>query len=304
MEPSGYEAGLVALCGRDCVRSAEPMANHTTFRTGGPADFFVTPKDRSTFLLLLEFLRQENMTYFILGKGSNILVGDKGYRGTVIDMSYALDKISIQDEKIEAEAGAGLGKVANMATEASLSGMEFASGIPGTIGGAVYMNAGAYGGEMSQIVSSVEAADPSGKIVSIKGSDMDFGYRTSLLQNKDLAVVSVKLTLRKGEKKEILAKVKELGVQRAEKQPLEYPSAGSTFKRPAGYFAGKLISEAGLSGLTIGGACVSPKHNGFIINLGNATSSDIINLIKEVKKRVRADSGVELSPEVRIIGEF
>ena len=299
-----YESELKKICGAENVRTAEPMSAHTTFRTGGPADFFVTPEDRDTFLLLLKYIRQTGSDHFILGRGSNILVGDKGYRGTVIDMSYGLTAIEIKGDVVEAEAGAGLGTAANMAAEASLAGMEFASGIPGTLGGAVYMNAGAYGGEMSQIVTSVEVVDPSGEIKIISGSDMDFGYRTSLAQKEDLLVISVKLQLHKGNREEIMARIKDLGVQRAQKQPLEYASAGSTFKRPEGDFAGRLITDAGLSGLTVGGACVSPKHNGFIVNQGNATSEDILKLIEEVRKRVKARSGVELSPEVRIIGEF
>lgn len=304
MRSAVYESELKKICGDKNVRTAEPMSAHTTFRTGGPADFFVTPKDRDTFLLLLEFIRQTDRDYFILGRGSNILVGDKGYRGTVIDMSYGLTGVGIKGETVEAEAGAGLGQAANMAAKASLSGMEFASGIPGTVGGAVYMNAGAYGGEMSQIVTFAEVVDTAGQIKIKKGSDMDFGYRTSLAQKEDLVVISVKLQLHKGDREEITARIKDLGIQRAQKQPLEYASAGSTFKRPEGDFAGRLISEAGLSGLTVGGACVSPKHNGFIINMGNATSEEILKLIEEVKNRVKAGTGVELSPEVRIIGEF
>lgn len=222
----------------------------------------------------------------------------------MIDTSAFLNAVHVEEEKIIAETGAGLGTIAGLAAGKSLTGLEFASGIPGTIGGAVYMNAGAYGGEMSQIVSSVEVVNPEGDIINMSVSEMGFGYRTSVIQSEDLYVVSVEMNLHKGNKDEITAKIKELGIQRANKQPLEFPSAGSTFKRPEGYFAGKLISDAGLSGFTIGGASVSKKHNGFIVNTGNATSADILNLIREVQERVKSGSGVELTPEVRIIGEF
>ncbi len=301
---SFFESRLAEICGERSVQKSVPMSEHTTFRTGGPADYFVTPKDKEAFVKLLRYLRQSEREHFILGKGSNILVGDKGYRGTVVDTSGALNSIEIDGETITAGAGAGLGAVANMAAEASLTGMEFASGIPGSVGGAVFMNAGAYGGEMAQIVSSVEVIGPAGEVTEIQGPEMGFGYRTSIAQKENFPVISVKLRLKQGNKDEICAKIQELGEQRAKKQPLNFPSAGSTFKRPEGYFAGKLISDTGLSGLTIGGARVSPKHNGFIINLGSATSADILDLIQEVQERVKAKFGVELTPEVRIIGEF
>ncbi len=295
---------LAEICGADCVQRDVPMAEHTTFRSGGPADFFVTPPNKDSIVALLRFLRKSGTEYLILGRGSNLLIGDKGYRGVVVDTGRALGDIMIEENIICAGAGASLSAVANMAAEASLTGMEFASGIPGSVGGAVFMNAGAYGGEMAQIVSLVELLDPSGELIGVSGSDMGFSYRMSMAQKEDLAIISVKLRLQTGNKDEILAKIKDLGEQRSQKQPLEFPSAGSTFKRPEGYFAGKLISDAGLSGLSIGGAMVSPKHNGFIINTGNASSSDILELIHEVQDRVRGDSGVSLIPEVRIMGEF
>lgn len=301
---AAFESRLNEICGRENVRNAVPMSEHTTFRTGGPADYFITPNDKNSYVELLSFLRCSDTDFFVLGKGSNLLVGDKGYRGTVIDTSAFLNAVHVEEEKIIAETGAGLGTISGLAAGKSLTGLEFASGIPGTIGGAVYMNAGAYGGEMSQIVSSVEVVNPEGDIINMSVSEMGFGYRTSVIQSEDLYVVSVEMNLHKGNKDEITAKIKELGIQRANKQPLEFPSAGSTFKRPEGYFAGKLISDAGLSGFTIGGASVSKKHNGFIVNTGNATSADILNLIREVQERVKSGSGVELTPEVRIIGEF
>lgn len=303
-DTSFFESRLIDICGADSVRRSVLMSEHTTFRTGGPADFFVTPLDKESFIKLIWYLRQSGREHLILGRGSNILVGDKGYRGTVVDTSKALCGVDIDGEVISAGAGAGLQAVAAMAAEASLTGMEFASGIPGSLGGAVFMNAGAYGGEMAQIVSSVGLIGPSGEPVEILGSEMGFSYRTSIAQERNLPVISAKLKLSYGNKEEIQAKIRELGIQRAKKQPLDFPSAGSTFKRPEGYFAGKLISDTGLSGLTIGGARVSPKHNGFIINLGNATSADILDLIEEVRERVKARFGVELTPEVRIIGEF
>ncbi|MCR5775748.1 MAG: UDP-N-acetylmuramate dehydrogenase [Lachnospiraceae bacterium] len=304
MENTFFENRLAELCGADRVQRSVPMSEHTTFRTGGPADHYVRPADREAFLRVLRYLRQSEREYLILGKGSNLLVGDKGYRGTVVDTSEALNETEIDGDTVTAGAGVGLSTVAGMAAEAALTGMEFASGIPGSVGGAVFMNAGAYGGEMSQIVKSVEVVDPSEEVIEIQGSDMGFRYRMSIAQEKKLPILSVKLGLSHGEKDEIYARIKDLGMQRAKKQPLEFASAGSTFKRPEGYYAGKLITDTGLSGLTIGGARVSPKHNGFIINLGNATSADILDLIDEVRERVKARFGVELVPEVRIIGDF
>ncbi len=303
-EMSFFETRLVEICGRGTVLTGVPMSEHTTFRTGGPADYYVAPRDFDTFMKLLWYIRQSERDYMILVRGSNILVGDRGYRGLVIDTTAYLKGILFNGETVTADAGVGLGMVARMAAEASLSGMEFASGIPGTIGGAVYMNAGAYGGEMSQIVESVDVYAVTGERATILGSEMGFGYRTSIAQKQELPILSVKLRLVPGDRNEICALMNEMNASRREKQPLEYPSAGSTFKRPEGYFAGKLISETGLSGLTIGGARVSEKHNGFIINLGNATSADILDLINEVRERVMEKFGVELEPEVRIVGEF
>ena len=280
------------------------MSEHTTFRTGGPADYFVTPKDRETFLKLLWYMKQSEREFFILGSGSNVLVGDRGYRGTVVSTSEALKDIIIKEDTIIAGAGAKLSAVAHMAAGASLTGLEFASGIPGSVGGAVFMNAGAYGGEMSQVISSAEVIGPTGDVINILGSDMGFGYRTSVAQKENFPVISAGFRLVRGDRDAIRARIKELGEERAKKQPLDFPSAGSTFKRPEGYYAAKLITDTGLSGLTVGGARVSPKHNGFIINLGNATSADILDLIEEVKEHVKAKFGVELEPEVRIIGDF
>ena len=218
---AAFESGLKEICGRENVRKAVPMSGHTTFRTGGPADFFVTPENREAYIGLLSYVRRSGMDFFVLGKGSNLLVGDKGFRGTVIDTSAFLNSVTIEDETIKAEAGAGLGTVAGLAAERSLTGMEFASGIPGTVGGAVFMNAGAYGGEMSQIVSSVEMMKSDGTIINADASDMEFGYRTSLIQKEELYVISVEMQLQKGNRDDIAAKIKDLGMQRAKKQPLE-----------------------------------------------------------------------------------
>ncbi|MCR5748301.1 MAG: UDP-N-acetylmuramate dehydrogenase [Lachnospiraceae bacterium] len=299
-----FESRLVEICGRGSVKINVPMSEHTTFRTGGPADYYVAPENFDTLLKLLWYMRQSERDFLILGRGSNILVGDRGYRGLVIDTTTYLKNIVFKGETVIVDAGVSLAVVAGMAAEASLSGMEFAAGIPGTVGGAVYMNAGAFDGDMSQIVESVEVFGVTGERATILGSEMGFGYRTSIAQKQDIPILSVKLKLKPGSREEIWLKMNEYNSKRREKQPLEYPSAGSTFKRPAGYYAGKLISDTGLSGLTIGGARVSQKHNGFIINLGNATSADILDLINEVKERVMAKFGVELEPEVRIVGEF
>ncbi len=217
-----FESDLRALCGGECIKKNEPMSSHTTFRTGGPADYYVRPEDRESFLRVLGYLKDYEEEYLILGKGSNLLVGDKGYRGTVVDTAGALAQVTVDGDRISAGAGASLSAVSNMAAEASLTGMEFASGIPGTIGGAVFMNAGAYGGEMSRIVSSVELVEPSGDIVSKPCSEMGFAYRTSIVQKESLTVLGANIKLERGDRKEIITKIKELGEQRASKQPLGF----------------------------------------------------------------------------------
>ena len=302
-EASFYESRLAELCGSDSFRKDEKMSEHTTFRTGGPADYYVIPKDRETFIRLVQYLRQSEREFLILGRCSNVLVSDRGYRGTVIDTT-SMNRVSMEGDEMWAEAGAMLGTVAGMAARASLSGLEFASGIPGTLGGAVFMNAGAYGGEMAQIVTEVEVMDPSGQIISIYNKEMEFGYRTSIVQRMGFPVLSVRMKLEAGDPDEIQGKMRELAEKRKEKQPLDQPSAGSTFKRPEGYFAAKLITDAGLSGMRVGGAVVSPRHNGFIVNDDNASSADIMDLIGEVRERVKQRFGVELEPEVRLIGDF
>ena len=282
----------------------EPMSRHTTFRTGGPASLFLCPGNMEELEKTAELIRKLGLPSFILGNGSNLLVSDAGFEGVVISLER-LDGIElVGDNKILAQAGALNSGIAAFARDNSLTGFEFAAGIPGTIGGAMIMNAGAYGGEMKMITEQVDVLSPDGEIMTLSNDSMEFGYRTSAIKGRGYIVLSALLKLDKGSEKEISETMKELALKRKEKQPLEYPSAGSTFKRPEGYFAGKLIEDAGLRGFSVGDAQVSEKHCGFVVNKGNATSSDIYELIKEVKSRVYASSGVTLEPEVIMVGEF
>ncbi len=296
--------GLKKLIPEKDILIDELMSRHTTFRTGGPASLFLRPEDEMAVLSVVKFLRSNECPFFILGNGSNLLVSDKGYDGVVISLENLNDVHIEGDTTIVAEAGVLNSAIASLARDRSLAGFEFAAGIPGTIGGAMIMNAGAYGGEMKDIVESVRVITPDGVVAIISGSDCDFGYRTSALKRDGFVVTSARLVLVKGDQTAIAEGMKELALKRKEKQPLEYPSAGSTFKRPEGYFAGKLIEDAGLRGFTVGGAQVSEKHCGFVINKENATSTDIYNLIVEVKKRVLESSGVTLEPEVIMLGDF
>ena len=282
----------------------ELMSRHTTFRTGGPATLFLRPGNETELSEVVSLLKSSGETYMFLGNGSNLLVSDKGYDGVVISLDR-LDDIRLEGEDtIYAQAGVLNSKIASFARDNALTGFEFAAGIPGTIGGAMIMNAGAYGGEMKQITKSVKAISPEGQVKELSGDDCDFGYRTSALKREGYIVLSARLQLQKGNEKEITDLMTELALKRKEKQPLEYPSAGSTFKRPEGYFAGKLIQDAGLRGFSVGDAAVSEKHCGFVINKGEATSTDIYRLILEVQKRVLEDSGVTLEPEVIMVGDF
>lgn len=292
------------IAGEDNVRLNEDMSRHTTFRVGGPADYYVTPKDTETAAKLIWYLNRVGQEYFILGNGSNLLVGDKGYRGTVLRLEKGFNEINIDGTVLTAGAGALLSSAAHTAAEASLSGLEFAAGIPGSVGGAVTMNAGAYGGDMSQVFISADVISADGNIITLTDDEMKFGYRSSICRKELLTVISARLQLQQGSSQEIQQKMDELSEKRKARQPLEYPSAGSTFKRPEGYFAGKLIMDAGLSGMTIGGAKVSEKHCGFIINTGRATAADILDCIHEVQDKVRHDFNVELEPEVCILGDF
>ena len=297
-------AGLSKIVSREDILIDEPMSRHTTFRTGGPASLFLRTEDEKQAFDAVRFLRQQGEPFFILGNGSNLLVSDKGYEGVIISLDKLDDLRIEEDTTIVAQAGVLNSSIASFARENSLSGFEFAAGIPGTIGGAMIMNAGAYGGEMKNITESVRAISPEGEICVLSGKDCDFGYRTSALKRGGFVVVSARLSLTGGNKDDISALMTELALKRKEKQPLEYPSAGSTFKRPEGYFAGKLIEDAGLRGFSVGGAQVSEKHCGFVINRDNATSTDIYELITEVKRRVLESSGVTLEPEVVMLGDF
>ncbi|MCL2051488.1 MAG: UDP-N-acetylmuramate dehydrogenase [Lachnospiraceae bacterium] len=282
----------------------EPMSRHTTFKVGGPADLFIRISAKEQLISLVPFLRKLELDYFVIGNGSNLLVGDRGYQGVILSISECLNGINIKDDCIVAEAGAMLSRVSELAASQSLAGMEFASGIPGTIGGAVVMNAGAYGGEMSSITESVLVMDSKGEEMVLSNETMEFAYRNSVVKNRPYIVLAVTLRLAKGDAAQINQKIDELKKRRREKQPLEYASAGSTFKRPPGKFAGKLIMEAGLRGFSIGGASVSEKHCGFVINEGNATALDILEVIKEAKERVYDRFDIKLEPEIIFLGDF
>lgn len=281
----------------------EPMKKHTTFRVGGPADVLVQP-DETALAAVLALCRQYHVSYSFIGNGSNLLVGDKGIRGVVIEMTEPMGNIEVHGTQITAQAGAMLSKIANTAASNGLGGMEFAAGIPGSVGGAVVMNAGAYGGEMKDIIERVYVLDENGAQLEFDRDALDLGYRHSCIPEKKYIVTKVVLELVPRDEVEIRSKMKELNEKRAKKQPLQYPSAGSTFKRPEGYFAGKLIMDAGLRGYQVGGAQVSEKHCGFVINKGDATAADICQLMRDVSDKVQAQFGVVLEPEVKMIGEF
>lgn len=289
---------------RERILFHEPMNQHTTFRVGGEAECFITIQQEEELVKLIPYLNQIEQDYFILGNGSNLLVGDKGYRGIVLKFDGPMEQIRTDGTRITAKAGALLAKVAVAAKENGLTGLEFAAGIPGTIGGGAVMNAGAYDGEMKQVVETVRVIDREGEITTLDNDTMEFGYRTSIIKNRPYIVLEVVLRLAEGDPEQIGAKMEELAEQRRSKQPLEYASAGSTFKRPEGYYAGKLIMEAGMRGYRIGGAQVSNKHCGFIINTGRATAADIKEVIEEVQERVKERFHVSLEPEVVFLGDF
>ncbi len=301
----GLHEELCGILGSENVLKEEPMKNHTTFRVGGPADWLVTPTEEEQIRDVVNLLRAEKVPYYVMGNGSNLLVGDKGYRGVIIQLGKNLSQIRMTEEGVlYAQAGALLSKIAAEAFAQSLTGFEFASGIPGTLGGAVMMNAGAYGGEMKHVLKDALALTADGELRVLPVEQMALGYRTSIFaQNGDI-VLSAQIRLQPGNPEEIRAYMDELKEKRITKQPLEYPSAGSTFKRPEGYFAGKLIEDTGLRGFQVGGAQVSEKHCGFVINKGQATAADILSLIEQVSDRVEAKFGVRLEPEVKRIGEF
>ena len=283
---------------------AEPMKNHTTFRIGGPADALALPKTPEEVAEVVRFCNEHAQPYYVLGNGSNLLVSDEGYRGLVLQLYRNFNDIQVNGETITVQSGAMLAAVARTAYQTGLTGLEFASGIPGTIGGAVVMNAGAYGGEMKNVLKEVTVLTKEGEVLVIPAKALELGYRTSVIPKNGWIVLGAVLQLKKGDQEQILARMEELKEQRITKQPLDLPSAGSTFKRPEGYFAGKLIMDAGLRGFTVGGAQVSEKHCGFVVNRGNATATDVWELICEVKRRVKEMTGVELEPEVKLLGDF
>lgn len=287
---------------RDNIHLQEPMAGHTTFRIGGPADCFLQLEDEEQLRKVRRYLGLAGVPFFVLGNGSNLLVDDAGYRGVVLQIGQKMSDISVQGCDIVAKAGATLRQVANVAMEHGLSGLEFASGIPGTVGGGVVMNAGAYGGEMCQVVTKVCVVSREGEDMELDNDTMEFGYRTSAIRHGSFTVTQVTFRLEPGDRDAIKARMEELAARRREKQPLEYPSAGSTFKRPEGHFAGKLIMDAGFAGYRIGGAQVSEKHCGFVINTGNATAQDVRTLIREIQVRVKERFRVELEPEIVFLG--
>ena len=282
-----------------------PMSEQTTFKIGGAADVLIFPSSIAEVAAVIKLADEFKLPGTILGNGSNVLVLDKGIRGVVIKFSDKFfGKIRVEGEKIFADAGALLKDVSKCAAENSLSGLEFAVGIPGSIGGAVYMNAGAYGGEMKNIVANVTAISREGEVVKFNAADLNLGYRHSIFQQNGCAICEVEMNLAHGNLDEIKSHMEDFTYKRESKQPLEFPSAGSTFKRPEGYFAGTLIDKTGLKGLKVGGAMVSEKHAGFVVNAGCATAQDVLNLIEEVRRRVMEVHGVTLMPEVRIIGEM
>ncbi|SHH20150.1 UDP-N-acetylmuramate dehydrogenase [Caloranaerobacter azorensis DSM 13643] len=281
----------------------EPMKNHTSFKIGGPADILFIPRNIEQISKVLTLCKELDIDYFIMGNGSNLLVSDKGIRGVVIKISENLSDVRVEGNKIIAQSGILLSKLSRIALKHSLTGLEFASGIPGSLGGAITMNAGAYGGEMKDIVTLVRCIGGNGEIIEFTNEQMEFGYRSSIIDERELIVIEVEMELKKGNYEDIKSYMDELTQKRITKQPLNLPSAGSTFKRPKGYYAGKLIEDAGLKGLRFGDAQVSEKHSGFIVNLGNATCNDVLNLIKVIQKTVRDKFGVELKTEVKIIGE-
>lgn len=298
-----YEA-LVKVLDEDQIKPEEPMKNHVTFRVGGPADFFVTPKNYEELSWVLKCCAKYEMPCYIMGNGSNLLVSDQGYRGVVIQLFRQLNDIQCEGNVIRAQAGALLSAVANRALEEKLTGFEFAAGIPGTLGGACVMNAGAYGGEMKDVLKSVAVLTREGERITLQKNELELGYRTSIIAKKDYIVLEAEIELETGDAEEIKAVMDDLKERRTTKQPLEYPSAGSTFKRPEGYFAGKLIQESGLQGFQVGGAQVSEKHCGFVINKDQATAADIAELIRQVQDRVEEKFGVRLETEVKRLGEF
>lgn len=303
MEEKFWES-LCRITGPERALKNELMRNHTTFRIGGPADYFVKPADGEELSAVIRACREAGVPYFILGNGSNLLVGDLGYRGAVIQIFKNYSDVTVEGETMRVQAGAILAKAARAALENSLTGLEFASGIPGTMGGAVRMNAGAYGGEIRDVLKSAVVLTPELRFLEVPAADLALGYRHSSVEENGWIVLEAVLSLKKGDSAAISERMEELRAKRIEKQPLDLPSAGSTFKRPEGYFAGKLIMDAGLRGFSVGGAQVSQKHCGFVVNQDHATAKDVRELMRTVTETVQSKFGVTLEPEVRMLGEF
>lgn len=289
------------IVGEEYVKTDEPMAAHCTFRCGGNAEVYVIPGNIEELVEIINLCRKAQCRYMVIGNGSNILVRDEGYDGVMIEVNSRINEIDVIGEDIVADAGAKLSTIAITAMENDLAGFEFAHGIPGNAGGAAAMNAGAYGGEMKDVIKSVKVLDQEGNIRTIEASELEMGYRTTKVSKEGMIVLQVRLGLMLGSAEEISMIMQMFMQKRKSKQPLEYPSAGSTFKRPEGYFAGKLIEDSGLSGYRVGGAMVSEKHCGFVINYDKATASDVIQLMKDVQAKVKEKFGVDLEPEVKVI---
>lgn len=285
-------------------RFMEPMSSHTTFRIGGPAAAYVCPDGEPGLKTVLSFCQREGLPFFILGNGSNLLVSDAGYEGVVISMTEGLTRLEAEGERIFAASGQLLSRTAKMALKEGLTGLEFAAGIPGTIGGALVMNAGAYGAEIKDVLEYARVMTPEGEILTLGPEELKMGYRTSCIPAMGYTVLEACFHLKKGNRDEIEAYMNELSLKRREKQPLQYPSAGSTFKRPKGHFAARLIEDAGLKGFAVGGAQVSEKHSGFVINRGNATAADVMELCRQIRERVKTQFDVELEMEVKTLGKF
>lgn len=280
----------------------EPLSAHTTFRIGGPALYYAIPENAEEIKEAMQFATEKNLPYMMLGRGSNMLFADDGYQGVVIEVGSGMEQMEIsEDGRVKAQAGISLSSMASAVARQSFTGFEFAGGIPGTLGGAVTMNAGAYGGEIKDCIVSATVLDENGEICVLSKEKLELGYRSSVIQKKGYIVLEAEFQFEKGDSEEILAQMRELNARRREKQPLEFASAGSTFKRPEGYFAGKLIQDAGLRGYRVGDAQVSEKHCGFVINRGNATATEVIQLMDDVQKKVYDMFGVQLEPEVKVI---
>lgn len=296
---------LLTVVAKEQITADEPLSKHTTFRIGGPCDYFINIKTEEELVKVVRLCKEEKVSYLLIGNGSNLLVADEGYRGVVLKIDDCSEEFTVQEEEqatiVTASAGMNLTTFAMKVANLGLTGFEFAAGIPGTLGGAVFMNAGAYGGEIKNCIICARVVNMDGEILTLSKEELQLSYRSSIAQQKGYLILSATFQFLKGDKDLIHQKIEELNRQRREKQPLEYPSAGSTFKRPEGYFAGKLIMDAGLKGYRVGGAVVSEKHSGFVINTGNATAADVIQLINDVSRIVKEKYDVVLEPEVRII---